>query len=217
MRLILLGPPGAGKGTQAQLISQHLNIPQISTGDMLRAAVKAKTPLGIAAKEIMDHGGLVSDEIMIALVKDRILQPDCQRGFLLDGFPRTLHQAESLRRAQVTIDYVIELEVDDDTIVKRMTGRLVHPGSGRVYHREFKPPREDNKDDKTGELLVQRADDDEQTVRKRLAVYHQQTKPLTTYYKEWAANGEENAPQYYQICADAEVQQVQNQLLTLLI
>lgn len=217
MRLILLGPPGAGKGTQAHLISKQLDVPQISTGDMLRAAVKAQTPLGLAAKEVMDHGALVPDDIMIGLVKDRIAQPDCVLGFLLDGFPRTLEQADALQREGVRIDYVIELDVDDEIIVKRMTGRLVHPSSGRVYHREFNPPREDGKDDITGEPLVQRDDDSEQTVRKRLAVYHQQTKPLTDYYKDWLAKGDTAAPQYYCISADAGVDEVNACLLAILI
>lgn len=220
MRLILLGPPGAGKGTQAHLICKRFNIPQISTGDMLRAAVKAQTELGLLAKEIMDKGGLVPDDIMISLVKERIRQADCNQGFLLDGFPRTLDQAEALKKAEIPIDYVIELDIDDETIVKRMTGRLVHPSSGRVYHREFHPPQVPGKDDITGEDLVVREDDQEDTVRKRLAIYHQQTKPLSKYYqnlsetKPLSHNTEH--PKYYKINADASVDDVTQRLFDLL-
>ncbi len=184
MRVILLGPPGAGKGTQADFICSEFRIPKISTGDMLRAAVKAGTPLGQAAKEIMDAGGLVSDAIILGLVKERIAEPDCDNGFLLDGFPRTIPQAEGLREMGIDIDRVVELAVDDEEIVKRMSGRRVHPASGRSYHVLFNPPRVPDRDDVTGEPLVQRDDDREETVRKRLEVYHQQTRPLVDYYQK---------------------------------
>lgn len=216
MRIILLGPPGAGKGTQAQFISQHFHIPQISTGDMLRAAVKAQTPLGLAAKSIMEKGQLVSDEVIINLVKERIAQPDCKNGFLLDGFPRTLAQAEALRQQKIHIGFVIELQIDDNLIVERMSGRLVHPNSGRVYHRVNHPPKVEGKDDLTGEPLVQRKDDEESTVRERLMVYHQQTKPLIDYYQQWANSNEPAAPQFYQISAQGRVEEVRNRLLAIL-
>jgi len=189
MRIILLGGPGSGKGTQAQFITEKYHIPQISTGDMLRAAVREETPLGMEAKKIMAAGGLVSDDIILGLIEQRIVQPDCANGFLFDGFPRTIAQAEGLQAMDVDIDYVIEIAVDDDEIVKRMSGRRVHPGSGRTYHVEFNPPRVDNVDDVTGEPLIQREDDKEETVRKRLAVYHQQTKPLVDFYAGLAKNG----------------------------
>jgi adenylate kinase len=182
MKLILLGPPGAGKGTQANYIREKYGIPQISTGDMLRAAVKAGTPLGLAAKKVMDAGQLVSDDIIIGLVQDRLKQPDCQRGYLFDGFPRTIPQAEALKRAAVPIDHVLEIEVPDDEIVARMSGRRVHPASGRSYHVKFNPPRVAGKDDLTGEPLIQRDDDREETVKKRLEVYRAQTRPLVQYY-----------------------------------
>ncbi len=182
MRIILLGAPGAGKGTQAQFITQKFGIPQISTGDMLRAAVKAKTELGLKVEQVMASGGLVTDEIIIALVKERIKQSDCKAGFLFDGFPRTIPQAEAMVEAGVPIDVVLEIDVPDDEIVKRLSGRRVHPGSGRVYHVNFNPPRTPNKDNETGEDLVQREDDREHTVRNRLAVYHKQTKPLVSFY-----------------------------------
>ncbi len=182
MRIILLGVPGAGKGTQAQFITQKFGIPQISTGDMLRAAVKAKTELGLKVEQVMASGGLVTDEIIIALVKERIKQADCKAGFLFDGFPRTIPQAEAMVEAGVPIDVVLEIDVPDDEIVKRLSGRRVHPGSGRVYHVNFNPPRTPNKDNETGEELVQREDDREDTVRNRLAVYHKQTKPLVSFY-----------------------------------
>lgn len=184
MQIILLGSPGAGKGTQARLISKHFSIPQISTGDMLRAAVDAKTPLGLMAKEIMDSGKLVSDEIIIALVKDRIAEPDCRNGFLFDGFPRTLVQAEAVRTAGIQIDHVIEIYVADAVIIERMSGRMVHPASGRVYHLRNHPPKTPGIDDVTGEPLIVREDDSEETVRKRLNVYHQQTEPLIDYYQQ---------------------------------
>lgn len=214
MRLILLGPPGAGKGTQAHLICHHFNIPQISTGDMLRAAVQAQTELGLLAKNIMDKGALVPDHLMIELVKHRILETDCANGFLLDGFPRTLEQAEALKKSDITIDYVIELDLDDEIIVKRMTGRLVHPGSGRVYHKEFNPPRIAGQDDITGENLISRKDDQEETVRKRLTIYHEQTKPLSGYYQALSIHLEH--PIYYKINADASVENVNQRLLSIL-
>jgi len=182
MRIILLGSPGSGKGTQAQFIVEKFGIPQISTGDMLRAAVKAGTPLGIEAKKIMDEGGLVSDEIILSLIKERITQNDCNKGFLLDGFPRTIVQAEGLKEMGVNVDEVIEIAVDDAEIIKRMSGRRVHPASGRTYHIEFNKPKVEGLDDVTGEALIQRDDDTEETVKKRLAVYHEQTKPLVNYY-----------------------------------
>jgi adenylate kinase len=183
MRLILLGPPGAGKGTQANFIRQKFGIPQISTGDMLRAAVKAGTPLGVAAKKVMDAGQLVSDDIIIGLVKERLKEPDCKRGYLFDGFPRTIPQAEALKKEGVAIDHVLEIDVPDTEIVARMSGRRVHPASGRVYHVKFNPPKAEGKDDATGEALVQRDDDREETVKKRLEVYRAQTRPLVDYYK----------------------------------
>lgn len=182
MRIILLGSPGSGKGTQAQFITEKYDIPQISTGDMLRAAVREGTPLGIEAKKVMDAGGLVSDDIILGLIKERIAQPDCQNGFLLDGFPRTIAQAEGLAAMNIVIDHVIEIVVEDEEIVKRMSGRRVHPGSGRTYHVAFNPPKTAGIDDVTGEPLIQRDDDQEDTVRKRLSVYHEQTKPLVGYY-----------------------------------
>ncbi len=216
MRIILLGPPGAGKGTQAQFLSQYFHIPQISTGDMLRAAVKAQTPLGLAAKSIMEQGQLVSDEVIISLVKERIAQPDCQTGFLLDGFPRTLAQAEALKQQKIPLDFVVELQIDDNAIVERMSGRLIHPGSGRVYNRLYHPPKVAGQDDLTGEPLIQRKDDQEQTVRERLTVYHQQTKPLIDYYQKWMQSGDPAAPKFYQISADDPVEVVRDKLLSIL-
>jgi adenylate kinase len=186
MRLILLGPPGAGKGTQANFIREKFGIPQISTGDMLRAAVKAGTPLGVAAKKVMDSGQLVSDEIIIGLVKERLKEPDCAKGYLFDGFPRTIPQAEAMKVANVALDYVLEIDVPDEEIITRMSGRRVHPASGRTYHVKFNPPKAAGKDDATGEALVQRDDDKEDTVRKRLDVYRQQTRPLVDYYGKLA-------------------------------
>ncbi len=196
MRIILLGAPGAGKGTQAQFITEKYGIPQISTGDMLRAAVKAGTPLGLKAKEVMDAGQLVSDEIIIGLVKERIEEADCEAGFLFDGFPRTIPQADALKDAGVKIDAVVEIDVADEEIIKRMSGRRVHQGSGRTYHVVFNPPKVEGKDDVTGEDLVQRVDDQEETVRDRLNVYHEQTEPLIAYYKGWAEADAGAAPSY---------------------
>jgi adenylate kinase len=208
MKLILLGAPGAGKGTQAQFICEHFAIPQISTGDMLRAAVKAGTPLGIAAKKVMDSGGLVSDEIIIGLVTDRLQQPDCAEGYLFDGFPRTLPQAEAMKIAGVALDYVLEIDVADEEIIERMSGRRVHLASGRTYHVRFNPPQVDGKDDATGEELIQRADDQEETVRKRLQIYHSQTKPLLDYYRAWAATGDPKAPQCPRIAGVGSVEEI---------
>jgi adenylate kinase len=196
MRLILLGPPGAGKGTQATFIKEAFGIPQISTGDMLRAAVKAGTPLGLAAKKVMDSGALVSDDIIIGLVQERLREADCERGYLFDGFPRTIPQADAMKDAAVRIDHVLEIDVPDAAIVERMSGRWVHPASGRTYHVRFNPPRRPGLDDETGEPLVQRDDDREDTVKKRLAVYHAQTEPLVAYYKSWADTGDPRAPRY---------------------
>jgi adenylate kinase len=199
MRLILLGPPGAGKGTQATSICQHYGIPQISTGDMLRAAVKAGTPLGLAAKKVMDAGALVSDDIIIGLVKERIAQPDCAKGFLFDGFPRTIPQAEAMKNAGVKLDAVLEIDVPDDAIIERMSGRRTHAASGRTYHLKYNPPKVAGRDDVTGEPLIQRDDDKEDTVRKRLEVYQNQTRPLVAYYSAWANSGDAAAPRYRQI------------------
>lgn len=205
MRIILLGAPGAGKGTQAQYLMGKYGIPQISTGDMLRAAISAGTELGIAAKKIMDEGKLVSDDIIIGLVKERIAQSDCDKGFLLDGFPRTIPQADAMKDNGVNVDFVIEFDIEDEIIVNRMAGRRVHPGSGRVYHVEFNPPQVEGKDNETGEDLVIRPDDQEETVRKRLAVYHEQTKPLVDYYKQEAGTG---ACKYVHIDASVAVAEV---------
>lgn len=213
MRLILLGPPGAGKGTQAQFICERFNIPQISTGDMLRAAVKEGSELGLKAKEIMNSGGLVSDDIIIALVKERISQPDCANGFLFDGFPRTIPQAQAMRDAGVKIDHVLEISVDDEEIVKRLAGRRVHPGSGRVYHMEYQPPKEEGKDDVTGEALIQRDDDRESTVRNRLAVYHEQTAPLVDYYRQWAKEDPEAAPEYHRVEGVGSIDDITGQVI----
>ncbi|MCK9531678.1 MAG: adenylate kinase [Gammaproteobacteria bacterium] len=210
MRLILLGGPGAGKGTQANYIKERYGIPQISTGDMLRAAVKAGTPLGMEAKKIMDAGGLVSDDIIINLVKERIREPDCAKGFLFDGFPRTIPQAEAMREAGVAIDYVVEIDVPDAEIIQRMSGRRVHVASGRTYHVVFNPPRQEGKDDVTDEPLIQRDDDREETVKKRLEVYHAQTEPLVDYYASWAAMGDGRAPKYVKIAGTGKVEAIRN-------
>lgn len=208
MRLILLGPPGAGKGTQATLICKKFGIPQISTGDMLRAAVKAGTPLGIEAKKVMDSGGLVSDDIIIGLVKERITQPDCANGFLFDGFPRTLPQADAMKAAGVKLDAVLEIDVPDSAIVERMSGRRSHVASGRTYHVKFNPPKVEGMDDVTGEPLIQRDDDKEETVAKRLSVYQAQTRPLVGYYSAWAAAGDASAPRYAKISGLGTVDEI---------
>jgi len=210
MRLILLGAPGAGKGTQANFIKEKFNIPQISTGDMLRAAVKAGTPLGIEAKKVMDAGGLVSDDIIIGLVKDRLKQPDCANGYLFDGFPRTIPQADAMKEAGVGIDYVLEIDVPDEAIIERMSGRRVHQPSGRTYHIKYNPPKAEGKDDATGEALVQRDDDKEDTVKKRLSVYHDQTEVLVDYYNNWAKSGQPGAPKYRKIAGVGPVETIRD-------
>jgi adenylate kinase len=203
-----LGPPGAGKGTQATFIKEAYGIPQISTGDMLRSAVKAGTPLGLAAKKVMDSGGLVSDDIIIGLVKDRLTASDCANGDLFDGFPRTIPQADAMRDANVAIDFVLEIDVPDSAIVERMSGRRVHVASGRTYHIKFNPPKVAGKDDVTGEDLIQRDDDQEETVKKRLEVYHAQTQPLVEYYRQWAATGDTKAPKCCKIAGVGSVDQI---------
>jgi adenylate kinase len=210
MRLILLGPPGAGKGTQATFIKQKYDIPQISTGDMLRAAVKAGTPLGIAAKKVMDAGALVSDDIIIDLVLERLKEPDCANGYLFDGFPRTIPQADAMRKAGVKLDFVLEIDVPDQEIIERMSGRRVHAPSGRTYHVKFNPPKAAGKDDVTGEDLIQRDDDREEVVRHRLSVYQAQTRPLVGYYTQWAASGEAGAPTYRRIAGIGPVEQIRD-------
>jgi adenylate kinase len=210
MRLILLGAPGAGKGTQANFIKEKFNIPQISTGDMLRAAVKAGTPLGLEAKKVMDAGGLVSDDIIIGLVKDRLKQPDCANGYLFDGFPRTIPQADAMKEAGVSIDYVLEIDVPDEAIIERMSGRRVHQTSGRTYHVKFNPPKVPGKDDVTGEDLIQRDDDQEDTVKKRLKVYHEQTEVLVDYYNKWAQSGQPGAPKYRKIAGVGPVETIRD-------
>ncbi|SMC30129.1 adenylate kinase [Polynucleobacter kasalickyi] len=221
MRLILLGAPGAGKGTQAKFICEKFGIPQISTGDMLRAAVKAGTPMGIAAKKVMDSGGLVSDDIIIGLVKDRLTQPDCINGYLFDGFPRTIPQAQAMKDASVPIDFVLEIDVPFDAIIERMSGRRVHIASGRTYHTRYNPPKVENIDDETGEELIQREDDKEATVRKRLEVYDQQTKPLVEYYSSWAKNGDASAqispPSYRQIAGTGTVEEITTKVFNALV
>jgi adenylate kinase len=216
MRLILLGAPGAGKGTQATYIKEKYNIPQISTGDMLRAAVKAGTPLGLEAKSIMDAGGLVRDDIIIGLVKERITDADCANGFLFDGFPRTVPQADAMKEAGVVIDYVVEIDVPDEAIVDRMAGRRVHVASGRTYHVKFNPPKVAGVDDVTGEELIQRADDEEETVKKRLSVYHEQTEVLVGYYGEMAASGDATAPKYVKVNGVGQVDVIRDQLFAAL-
>lgn len=213
MRLILLGAPGAGKGTQAAFIREKYNIPQISTGDMLRAAVKAGTPLGQRAKSIMESGGLVPDDLIINLVKDRLTQPDCKEGYLFDGFPRTLAQAEALKEAGIALDFVVEIDVPDDMIVERMSGRRVHPASGRTYHVKFQPPKVEGKDDVTGEDLIIRDDDKAETVKKRLQVYHDQTEVLVGYYKKQAQSGEKSAPQFRRISGVGDIDVITKNLL----
>lgn len=216
MRLILLGAPGAGKGTQANFICQKFGIPQISTGDMLRAAVKAGTELGLAAKKVMDAGGLVSDDIIIGLVKERIQQADCANGFLFDGFPRTIPQAEAMKQAGVKLDLVLEIDVPDEAIIERMSGRRVHVASGRTYHVKYNPPKQAGKDDVTGEELIQRKDDEEATVRTRLDVYQKQTRPLVDYYSQWAATGDAQAPRYRKISGQGSVDAITARALTAL-
>lgn len=208
MRLILLGAPGAGKGTQAGFITERYGIPQISTGDMLRAAIKAGSPLGMAAKQVMDAGQLVADNLIIDLVKDRLARPDCAKGYLFDGFPRTIPQADALKAAGVAIDVVLEIDVPDEEIIRRMDGRRVHPGSGRTYHVVFNPPRTPDRDDLTGEPLVQRDDDKAATVRKRLEVYRNQTRPLVDYYAAWAATGDPRAPKYRRVSGMGTVEEI---------
>jgi adenylate kinase len=214
MRLILLGGPGAGKGTQANFIKDQYSIPQISTGDMLRAAVKAGTKLGLEAKGHMDSGGLVPDDVIIGLVKERIQEPDCENGFLFDGFPRTIPQADAMKEAGVAIDAVVDIDVPDEEIIKRMSGRRVHLASGRTYHVTFNPPREEGKDDVTGEPLIQRDDDKEETVKKRLDVYHAQTEPLIGYYREWEASGEPAAPKYVRIEGVGQVNEIRDSIFS---
>jgi len=209
MRMILLGAPGAGKGTQAQYITEKFDIPQISTGDMLRAAVKAGTPLGLEAKKVMDAGGLVSDDIIVGLVKERIAEPDCANGFLFDGFPRTIPQAEALVEAGVDIDAVVELDVDDEEIIQRLSGRRVHPASGRTYHMVYNPPKEAGKDDVTGEELVQRDDDKEETVRHRLSVYQSQTRPLVNFYESFDGA---NAPKYVRVKGVGSLESIRDEI-----
>lgn len=216
MRLILLGGPGAGKGTQANFIKDHYGIPQISTGDMLRAAVKAGTPLGLEAKKVMDAGGLVSDDIIMGLIKDRLQQPDCANGYLFDGFPRTIAQAESMKRDNIRVEYVVEIAVPDEEIIKRMSGRRVHLSSGRTYHVIYNPPKIEGKDDETGEPLIQRDDDKEETVRKRLEVYHHQTEPLIDYYKRWSQTGDAAAPRYIKVEGVGSVGEIRDQILAAL-
>ncbi|HYD33249.1 MAG TPA: adenylate kinase [Methylophilaceae bacterium] len=213
MRIILLGAPGAGKGTQAAFIKEKFNIPQISTGDMLRAAVKAGTPLGLEAKKFMDAGGLVPDEVIIGLVKERIKDADCQAGFLFDGFPRTIPQAAAMKDAGVDIDYVVEIDVPDEEIIKRLSGRRVHPASGRTYHVMFNPPKVANKDDVTGEDLVQRDDDREEVIRKRLEVYHAQTKQLVGYYSDWSNSGTSGAPKYVKVAGVGDMETIKGNIL----
>ena len=216
MRLILLGGPGAGKGTQATFIKEKFAIPQISTGDMLRAHVKNGSALGIAAKKIMDSGALVSDDIIIGMVKERITEPDCAKGFLFDGFPRTIPQADAMKNAGIKLDYVVEISVDDAEIIERMSGRRAHLPSGRTYHIKFNPPKVAGKDDLTGEELVQRIDDKEETVKKRLDVYHEQTEPLIAYYGKWSASGEGNAPRYVKISGVGKVEEIRDQIFAAL-
>ncbi|HTT39940.1 MAG TPA: adenylate kinase [Burkholderiales bacterium] len=212
MQLILLGAPGAGKGTQAAYLTQKFGIPQISTGDMLRAAVKAGTRLGLEAKKFMDAGALVPDDVIIGLVEERIRQQDCANGFLFDGFPRTIPQAEALRKAGVGLDYVVEIDVDDAEIIRRLSGRRVHPASGRTYHVQFHPPQVAGRDDVTGEALVQRDDDKEETVKTRLEVYHAQTKRLVDYYSKLAAEGGNRAPKYRKIAGQGSVEEIRDRL-----
>jgi adenylate kinase len=217
MRIILLGLPGAGKGTQAQFLIDRFKIPQISTGDMLRAEIKAGTALGIEAKNYMDAGALVPDDLVTEMAKQRVAQPDCLNGFIIDGFPRTIAQAESLRTAGTDIDFVVEIEVADDEILRRMSGRRIHPGSGRTYHIDFNPPKVPGKDDLTGQPLIQRADDNEETVKKRIANYHSQTKPLVNYYLGWAASGDKRAPHYVNVYGRGSVEHIRDKIIAALV
>ncbi len=214
MRIILLGGPGAGKGTQAAYITEKYNIPQISTGDMLRAHVKSGSELGVAAKKIMDAGGLVSDDIIMSMVQERITQDDCANGYLFDGFPRTIPQADALKAGGVEVDAVVEISVDDSEIIRRMSGRRVHLASGRTYHVVFNPPKEEGKDDQTGEALIQRDDDQEDTVRARLNVYHEQTEPLIAYYTDYANSGAENSPTYVEVDGIGGVDEIRDRIFS---
>lgn len=214
MRLVLLGGPGAGKGTQAQHLMKSFNIPQISTGDMLRAAIAKGSELGLSAKKIMDAGQLVSDEIMIGLVKERLKQDDCHNGFLLDGFPRTIPQAEALKMAEIDLDHVIEIAVDDEEIVQRISGRRVHPASGRIYHVQYHPPKREGLDDESAEPLVQRDDDREEIIRKRLDIYHKQTEPLIGYYKSWASQQKDAAPAFHKVSGEGSVDTIFQRILS---
>ncbi|WP_339806477.1 adenylate kinase [uncultured Marinobacter sp.] len=214
MRIIMLGAPGAGKGTQAQFITERFGIPQISTGDMLRAAVKSGSELGQRVKTVMETGALVSDDIIIALIEDRVKKPDCANGYLLDGFPRTIPQAEALKDQGIVIDYVVEIAVDDEEIVHRLSGRRVHEASGRIYHTKYDPPKVDGKDDETGDTLVQREDDKEATVRKRLDIYHAQTEPLIGYYREWYDKDPEAAPRYVRVEGVGSLSDIREQILS---
>ncbi len=213
MRLILLGAPGAGKGTQATFVCRKYGIPQISTGDMLRAAVKAGTPLGVAARKVMDSGALVGDDIIIGLVKERLAQPDCERGFLFDGFPRTIPQADAMKAAGVKLDHVLEIDVPFEAIIERMSGRRSHTASGRTYHLRFNPPRSEGKDDVTGEPLIQRDDDKEETVKKRLEVYAAQTRPLVDYYADWGRRDPSGAPRYHRVSGTGSVEEITQRVL----
>ncbi|MCG6873911.1 MAG: adenylate kinase [Betaproteobacteria bacterium] len=210
MRLILLGPPGAGKGTQAAFITERYGVPQISTGDMLRTAINAGTAVGLSAKKAMDAGQLVSDDLIIALVKERLAEPDCKGGYLFDGFPRTIPQAEAMKEADVVVDFVLEINVPDEAIIRRMAGRRVHLASGRTYHVVFNPPKVPDRDDLTGEPLVQRDDDREETVRKRLEVYHRQTSPLIEYFRKWAASGDRRAPVHRRVSGEGTVEEIRD-------
>jgi len=212
MRIILLGAPGAGKGTQAQFLTSKYSIPQISTGDMLRAAVKAGTALGMEAKKVMDAGELISDEIIIGLVKERVAESDCVNGYLLDGFPRTIPQADAMKENNIDVDFVVEIDVEDGEIIQRMGGRRMHMASGRTYHIQYNPPKVEGKDDETGEDLVQRDDDKEETVKQRLEVYHNQTKPLVDYYSSWAISGEESAPQYVKVVGVGSLEDIRDSI-----
>ena len=216
MRLILLGGPGAGKGTQATFLTEKFGIPQISTGDMLRAAVKAGTPLGLEAKKIMDAGGLISDDIITGLVKDRVAESDCKNGYLLDGFPRTIPQADAMRELNINIDYVVEINVDDNEIIKRMSGRRAHLASGRTYHVVYNPPKKEGIDDISGEALVQREDDKEETVKKRLSIYHEQTEPLIEYYQDYSQSNEASSPQYVKIEGIGSVESIRDTIFNAL-